>query len=289
MMDRLDIVLKAAISEAAENQISVVASMVGHMDRMGDVFAPGAYKGNILRDFVKHGALLAAHEWDDQPLGMILSAKMVGNDVVSVAQFHSTQKGQDYRTIAKERMENDKSVSVSVGLLPDYKTVTRYGNGADLWKAAEDEGMDMSTFDPAIKKWAYGCRLIRSVSELFEYSIVLVGMLPPAKAIAVKGLSDLTGESARGLTLETHLEISLAGIERALEVANLRETEGRTLPESRLQIIKQINTLSGKLIGIDAEPVTDRGNDDEAAMKAAYEARARKLAHVRMQMSRFNK
>jgi hypothetical protein len=184
--------------------------------------------------------------------------------------FHSTQKGQDYRTIAKERMENEKSVSVSVGFMPDYESVSWYQSGAALMKACEEMGMDLSAFDPKIKSYKTGCRLIGSVSELFEFSIVMVGMNPKAKAIAVKSL-DFTGESAHGLTLEDELEISLAGMRRVLDVAGLREGEGRKLSESRLHIVRQINAISGDVLAIHAQP---EAKDDDAAKAKAIEVEA---------------
>jgi hypothetical protein len=261
-MDRMSARFKASGS-ITDNQIEAVASTTGNMDRTGDVIAPGAFKSSVLRDFVQNGALLAFHEWDDEPIGMPVSAAMRGNELVSVGQFHTTQKGQDFRKIAMERIEAGLSVSVSVGFMPDYDSMSFYPSGKALMDACEEMGMDTAAFDTkSITAWKSGCRLIRSVTELFEWSIVLVGANPKAKTRTVK---DFTGESAHGLTLEQELEISLAGIERALDVAELRSEDGRRLNDSRLRIIRDINELSGKILSLSA-PVDDAEIQRRAAV-----------------------
>lgn len=272
-MKRLDAIFKAGLKAITDNQITVVASTVGNMDRSGDVIAPGAFKSAVLRGFVDNGSILVGHDWDDLPIGMPMDAKVMGDEIVSTAQFHSTPKGQEARTIAMERMEAGKSVSVSVGFMPDYDQVSYYENGATMMKACEEMGMDVSTFDPKIKAYKYGCRLIRSVSELFEWSIVLVGMNPKARAMAVKGLDLQDGDA--GFTLENHLSISLAGIERAFDVAKLRKSEGRALSPSRLRIIEDINKLSRELLSFGVA----EAKDDDAA-KAEMQRRAELLRRV---------
>lgn len=262
-----------------DNRIEAIASTTGNMDRGGDVIAPGAFKSSVLREFVENGALLLGHDWDDLPCGYIESAKVQGDQLISSAIFHSDPESQRARTIASERMSAGRSVSVSVGFMPDYDSCQWYESGAGLLKAAEDMGMDLAQFDTkGIKAWKYGCRMIRSVSELFEWSIVLIGMNPRAKAIAVK---DFTGGDAHGLTFEQHLEISLAGIERAIDIATKRSQSGRSLSESRLQIVRDINKLSGSLL----ESQTEATKADDDAAKAEMLRRAELLRRVEAQLN----
>jgi len=273
MMDALRKEFKAA-GTMQDNSIQAIASTTGNMDRSGDVIAPGAFKSSVLRDFVENGALLLGHDWDDLPCGYIESAKVSGDQLISSAIFHSDPESQRARIIAGERMGAGKSVSVSVGFMPDYDSVAYYDSGAGLLKAAEEMGMDLNQFDvKGIKAYKYGCRMIRSVVELFEWSIVLVSMNPRAKAIAVK---DLSGGSAHGLTLENELEISLAGMQRVLDVAGLRQGEGRKLSESRLHIVRQINAISGDVLASHAQP---EAKDDDAA-KAEMQRREELLQRV---------
>jgi len=241
-----------ALGAIKDNQIEVTASTTGTMLRIGCVFAPGAFTSAALKGFVNDGAILVGHDWDDLPIGMPISAKIQGNELVSVAQFHATEAGQEARTIAMERMGAGKSVSVSIGFTPDYGTIQYFNSGAELLKAIEDEGGDLTQYDTkSIKAWKYSCNLIRSVTELYEWSIVLVGANHLAKARQVQSLN---GDSAHGLDLETHLEFSLAGIQRALDVAKLREQNGRRLSEDRQLIIRQIHAVSGSVLEMSATP-----------------------------------
>lgn len=241
-----------ALGAIKDNQIEVTASTTGTMLRIGCVFAPGAFNASALKGFVNDGAILVGHDWDDLPIGMPISAKIQGNELVSVAQFHATEAGQEARTIAMERMGAGKSVSVSIGFTPDYETIQYFNSGAELLKAIEDANEDLTQYDTkAIKAWKYSCSLIRSVVELYEWSIVLVGANQKAKARQVQSLN---GDSAHGLDLETHLEFSLAGIERALDVAKLREQNGRRLSEDRQLIIRQIHAVSGSVLEMSAIP-----------------------------------
>jgi hypothetical protein len=260
-MDAVQALFKAAGS-ITDNMIEVVASTVGNMDRSGDVIAPGAFKSAVLRDFVGNGAILAAHEWDDEPIGMPLSATVEGDKIISRAQFHTTEKGQTYRTIAKERMQAGKSVSVSVGFMPDYDSCHWFESGKALLQFAEEAGYDMPLFDSKAISKVGSCRLIRSVSELFEWSIVLVGMNPKAKAREIKDFSDAS------MSLEQHLELSLAGVQRALDVAQLRRQDGRNLPEPRLVKIKNIRDLADQVL------TSINGNDEmELARREQLKAR----------------
>lgn len=272
-MELMNAIFKA-VGTVAENAIEAVASTTGNMDRGGDVIAPGAFKSAVLREFVSSGALLVGHEWDDLPVGYIESAKISGDQLISRAVFHSTPSAQEARTVAIERATAGKSVSVSVGFLPDYDSVEYHDSGAAMLKSCEEKGMDLEQFDTrGIKAWKYGCRLIRSVSELFEWSIVLVGMNPRAKAVSVK---DFTGSAAHGLALETHLEVSLAGIQRAIDVAALRSESGRSLSAARLRIVEDINRLSGELLA--SKTKAEKADNDAA--KAEQQRRAELLRNV---------
>lgn len=273
-MEKQTAVFQAAAT-LKDNQIEVTASTEGTMLRNGYVFAPGAWTKSAQRGFAKDGAILVGHDWDDLPVGFPVSSRMEGAELVSVAQFHTTDKGQEARTIAKERMENGLTVSVSVGFMPAYEKESFFGNGADLLSAAEGEGMDMSRFDvKAIKAYKYGIQFCREVAEWFEWSIVLVGRNQLAKA---RQVHDLTGGSAHGLPFEEHLEFSLAGIQRAFDIEKLRSEQGRTLSTDRKAVISKIHSLSGEVLALGMPTMTQ--NDDEQPDDAMDELRQRALMH----------
>jgi hypothetical protein len=262
---------KTAVFNAAanlkDNQIEVVASTVGRPLRNGCVFAPGAWNKATLKGFTQDGAILVGHDWDDLPIGFPVSAKMEGNDLISVGQFHTTEKGQEARTIAKERMDNGLSVSVSVGFFTNYDTMQFFPNGAAMLAALTEAGEDLTLYDTkAIKAHKYGCELVRDVSELVEWSIVLVGMNQDAKARRVQSLTE---GSAHGLDFESHLEISLEGIERAFAIEKMRHEKGRTLSETKKATIAQIRLVAEQTLALgeshsETEPTieaADGGND----------------------------
>jgi hypothetical protein len=237
-----------ALGKIADNQIEVVASTVGKPLRNGCVFAPGAWNKAALKGFTQHGAILVGHDWDDLPIGFPTSAKMDGNDLISVAQFHTTEKGQEARTIAMERMANGLSVSVSVGFFTNYETMQYFSTGAAMLDALTEAGEDLTLYDTkAIKALKYGCELIRDVSELVEWSIVLVGMNQDAKARRVQSFTE---DPAHGLDFETHLEVSLEGIERAFAIEKMRHEKGRTLSEPKRATIAQIRLIADQTLAL---------------------------------------
>lgn len=266
-----------ALGAVKENQIEVTASTTGTILRNGCVFAPGAFTTAALKGFLKDGAVLVGHDWDDMPIGMPVSAKIVGNELISVAQFHSTEDGQAARTIARERMEAGLSVSVSIGFMPEYATLQYFNNGADLLKAAEDMGDDMAGYDAkGIKAYKYPTHMIRSVTDIYEWSIVLVGANQRAKA---RQVNSLNASPAHGLGLEDHLEISLAGIQRSFDVAKLRQENGRHLSEDRLAIIRQIHEASGQVLEL-SEPKPEPENDEPVANAQADALKERVQKHI---------
>jgi phage head maturation protease len=265
-----------ALGAIKENQIEVTASTTGTMLRIGCVFAPGAFGKAALSGFVNDGAILVGHDWDDLPIGMPVSAKIENNELVSIAQFHTTEDGQDARTIAKERMDAGKTVSVSIGFMPDYSTLAYFNSGADMLKALEEAGEDLTQYDvKAIKAWKYSCSLIRTVAELYEWSIVLVGANQRAKARRVQSFN---GDPAHGLDLETHLEFSLAGIQRAFDVAKLREQNGRRLSKDREAVIRQIHDVAASLLAVPEEPKAEE-KDEPVTNAKTNELAARALFH----------
>lgn len=193
-----------AKAELKDNRLKAVVSGTGYPDRTGDVIMPGAFKNAVLRDFERNGWIDIGHGWEDLPVGFPVSAKVEGDSLVSEAEFHSTQRGQDARTVCMERMQAGKSVSLSIGFGPDYSTVKWFEKGTDLLKWAKEQGYDESQLDvAAIKRLGY-CRAIPQVTELYEWSIVAIGANPRAKATEVKA-GPTEAEYREALTQENDL------------------------------------------------------------------------------------
>jgi hypothetical protein len=277
----------------SENTITMAASTTGNPDRIGDVIFPGAFKAPK-KGFVDNGSLLVGHDWDDMPIGMIMDAKEVGPVFEVQAQFHDTESGQEARQICVERLAAGKSVSVSIGFMPDYeKGVMWFESGAKLLDFAETNGYDLELFDTkAIKKLGW-CRGVMAIDEVFEVSLVTVGMNPKAKATDAKTFSgDLDALSA--LRFADHLETALSvGEGIAIRVADYkasRDREDRTMSPERIPQIKRLHELFGQILAgleeaepeetpVDEPTPEPTAEENEAKSKKFQELAAKTLAH----------
>ncbi|MCW3059004.1 MAG: family phage prohead protease [Capsulimonas sp.] len=191
-IERKSFELKAATLE--ENQIRGAASVTGVMDRGGDVIFPGAWKPCI-KSFLANGFVAVGHAWDELPVAMPLEAKEVGNELQTLAEFHSTPEAQAARTVCKERMAKNLAVGLSVGFMIDYDSdqpaYMYFESGKKLLAYAEANGYDMSLFDvKGIKAADYFCRAILKIEELIEYSIVPVPCNQHAGLTEAKSILD---------------------------------------------------------------------------------------------------
>ena len=261
--------------DVVENTITMAASTTGNPDRLGDVIFPGAFKG-AKKGFVADGSLLVGHEWDDLPIGMILDAQEQGNVFSVTAQFHGTDAGQEARQICVERLDAGKSVSVSIGFMPDYESgVMWFESGAKMLEFAKNNGYDLDLFDaPSIKKLGF-CRGVMAVDDVFEVSLVTVGMNPKAKAINAKSFSAEL-EALSALRLGEHLDTALSvGEAIAIRLADYkasRDREERPLSPERIPQIKRLHELFGLMLEGVEEPDPEPVANDQAD-------RIRELSH----------
>ncbi|HLV81985.1 MAG TPA: hypothetical protein VKT32_16975 [Chthonomonadaceae bacterium] len=188
----------AAKGELTDNQIACYPSVMGVLDRGGDVIYPRAFtrRRDTLKEFLASGFVAVGHRWDELPIAYPVSAREAGNCLESVAVFHSTQAAQDARTVARERLANGLKVGLSIGFMPDYEEGVHYfDNGRQLLEHAEGLGCDMSLFDvkgiAACKSW---CRGLSIIDALYEYSIAPAPMNADATATDVKSLAEITTE-----------------------------------------------------------------------------------------------
>lgn len=263
--------------EVEENTLRVVASTMGTADdRSGDVIFPGAYRSTI-DGFLRHGFVAIGHQWDELPVAIPTRAEEVGRQMVCEAVFHSTQAAQDARTVCRERLEARKSVSVSVGILPNYANpdgVRWFENGTNLVAWAQGKGYDTRGWDLAeIKKFGF-CRAITDLAEWFEWSLVGVGMNRGAKAVAAKSFADQTisggGGSRFDLPFAEHLDSVLAAVEdvssRIASYKAMRDRDGRPMSPDR---VAQARRLAAALMGFMPDDATSAMR--EARVKAMFD------------------
>ena len=277
-MKKLSKLFKSNSAKIAENQIAAIASTTGNIDRGGDVLMPGCFKNAVLRDFLANGWVDCGHEWGE-PIAMPVSASMIGDELHSVAEFHSTEDAQRMRTKVLERIEKGLSVSVSIGFMPDYSKNQYFESGAELLKWLPENGYSEDQFDlPSIKAWKGSCRAIRSVLELFEWSIVAVGMNRNAKAVAVKSFS--TDDDSPGVSLSEHLEHSLGEVEelvkRLSSVQDARLAKGGRLSLDHKPRVEQMLVSLNTILAAMSQPGTEEKADRIALLnRKALDVRAR--------------
>jgi hypothetical protein len=244
-----------AANTDAPNEITVVASGIGDIDRGGDVIFPGAW-APALTGFLREGHVLPDHSWEFcESIAMPTAIMEQGRDLVSTAEFHTTATAQDARTICLERAAKGLTISVSVGYWPDYETgVLYFSTGQQLLDYAKGAGYDLSLFDTTgiLAHPEEGLRAITRIAELTEWSLVVMGAHPRAKARLVKSVS---GEGAT--TLAEHLDMALAAVKRASEVRALRIADGRDLAEDRKEQLRSIGSAIAELLADQAPDDSD--------------------------------
>lgn len=184
-------VLKAFGMKASleDNIMKGGPSMMGVMDRGGDVIFPGSF-AKVCDGFLRDGLVCDSHDWS-KSLAMPFVCEERGNVLYSEAKFHSTQDAQDARTKAQERLEMGLSVGLSIGFTMFPSGYKHFKSGQELLNHAKAQGCDMSLFDQdSIRAWKGTCRGIFEIAELYEYSIVGVPMNQYATATSVKALGE---------------------------------------------------------------------------------------------------
>lgn len=187
-MEKKIYALKAA--NVDENGMDGAASIMGSMDQGQDVVFPGFYK-SALAVFLKEGFIPVGHNWDQLPVGYPTMAEERGVELYAQGKFHTTQAGQDARTVAMERKQAGLTMGLSVGFTIKPGGYKWFNTGAELIKYAKESGQDMSMFDvKGIEAWKGLCRALLpgGCEKLFEFSIVAAPMHTGAGLANVKSL-----------------------------------------------------------------------------------------------------
>ena len=101
------------------------------LDQVGDIIHRDAFYN--LDEFLAEGAILWGHDATGLPVAMVLDYEKDDTGLLIHARFHSTPEAQSVYQVIKERLENGKRVSLSVGfLLEEAQTVEAGGGTARL-------------------------------------------------------------------------------------------------------------------------------------------------------------
>lgn len=246
-----------AKAELAENIITGAASVIGNIDRAGDVIMPGAF-ASCLDAFKARGFVPTDHSWEmGDIVAMPIECNEVGAQLELKAEFHSDQKSQDVRTKCMERLGRGLSVGLSIGFSIPPQGRVKFETGAKLLAWATEKGYDLSLLSPELQN-SGEVYAIPEVKELYEVSIVPVPANKEATVASVKGLPGVALPD--GVSLEDHLDIVLAAVQgvtaRSTDLDATRKSEGRKgLVERQPQIKSLIGSLQ-KLV-IDEAPTKE--------------------------------
>lgn len=239
-------------SEGGPGRGSGSASVMGVMDRGGDVIGLGAFTP-VLPAFLKDGVVTLGHDWGGTPIGYPETAEEKGRNLETEWEYHSTDKAQEARTVAVERLAKGKSVGLSVGFSIDYELRTWFDSGEAMWGFLEKmAGPVLSFYDKdSITAYKDSCRLILGVKELFEYAQCSVPMNALAVMTDAKRFGEL-GLPAGPQEFSVHLDSVLAAVEGAVSrlasYKATRDRDDRPMSPARIQNAKDLrDRLDGLL------------------------------------------
>jgi hypothetical protein len=203
------------------------------------------------------------HEWGEG-YGMFTDAKMVGNELHIEAEFYDTEDSQRLRQKVKQRLDNGKKVSTSIGFMPDYGKAQWFNSGSDLLKWAKEASYDEGQLDAAAIKRLGMCRAIPAATELFELTICTVGMHKGARVTEAK---HLTADEQ----FNEALDAFVLAIEREADIAAIRGRIGKSQAERLEKAITALEPL------FKSEPAHEPKQEDHAQDDAARTERQRAL------------
>lgn len=225
--------VKASDAKLEGNYFTGHPAVMGNVDDGGDVIAPGAFE-RAIKDFLVEGIVPIGHDWQSLPAAIPMVAREDGNLLYAEAEFHTTQAGQDARTVMKERLDRKKSVGLSIGFDIAPNGQHTFEDGEKMLEFLKDNKHDLKLFDVhGIKSYNgfWPLRLITKIGRLFEFSIVSVPMNRLAVATAAKSLV-FTADDFNQLTKLSDVEEFLrdVGFSRSAAVRLVSAIKGIPLP-----------------------------------------------------------
>jgi hypothetical protein len=222
------------------------ASTFANFDRVNERVVKGAF-AKTLPHFRTDGFISVGHDWEVLPVATVTDAKEDEHGLFLTAEFHSTPFAQEARTIAQERIDRGKSVSLSIG-----------------YEVKDDEYVDEG-------------RLLKEL-ELFEVSLVNVPANPLATVTGVKSLLEAS------MSIDSHSDVVEAAIQgyvkRLGNYQGARVKEGRVLSgANRTKLSNLHESLADVMAAIEEllQATEPKANEDEVRKALAqwlvYQAR----------------
>lgn len=194
--------------------LSGYASTFMNFDKVNERPVKGAFSGTLSR-FKSDGFIAVGHDWNALPVATVTDAYEDDHGLFLEAEFHSTPLAQEARTIAQERLDRGKSVSLSIG-----------------YEVKSDEFVEEG-------------RLLKEI-DLFEVSLVNVPANPLATVTGVKSLLEAN------MPIDAHAEIveaAIQGYTRRLEkMHGTRTKEGRVLSTQNRTKLSDLHTSLGDVM-----------------------------------------
>jgi hypothetical protein len=168
-----------AASGIVDNLLKGVPCRMGHAYPIGwgdyEVVFPGAFAEAIPR-FMREGTILADHEWDKSPIAYPTLLEERGRDLYAEAMYHETPRGQEFRTVAKDRLAKNLMVGLSIGFFLESDSYKWFVSGAAMLEFAKTNGYDMKLFDSkqikAVDGWVCAVTRIRQLVEYSQCSVL---------------------------------------------------------------------------------------------------------------------
>lgn len=190
------------------------ASTWQNFDRVNERPLKGAFAASI-PNFLKNGFIAVGHDWNSLPVATVTVANEDEHGLYLEAEFHSTPLAQEARTIAQERLDRGKSVSLSIG-----------------YEVKSDEFVEEG-------------RLLKEI-DLFEVSLVNVPANPLATVTGIKSLLQAS------MAMDAHSEVVQAAIEgyvqRLTGLSGTRTKEGRVLSTQNRTKLSDLHTSLGDVM-----------------------------------------
>jgi HK97 family phage prohead protease len=210
-----------------------MAAVYGNLDDGGDIIDKGAMSGAVER-FLKEGFISWGHDWND-PVAFPTDAEDTDEGPSLVAQFHSTQRAQDARTITRERLNNGLTMGLSIG----------YGDVV------------------ASKAQADGARHLKQIGRWYETGLVMVPMNTLAGVTEAKaGLL----KSAKAAAADTRTAAYIL-----FEVLDLIQSEAGD-PDADAADLETLGTIRDLITGYLTDTATEVGTAEDIADFAAEQA-----------------
>ncbi len=233
-----------AATGVVDNLLKCIPCRMGHAYplRWGDyeVIFPGAFAEAIPR-FMREGTVLADHEWDKSPIAYPTLLEERGRDLYGEAIYHNTPRGQEFRTVAMDRLPHNLMVGVSIGFYLESDSYKWFVSGAACLEFAKANGYDMKLFDQkqikAVDGWVCAVTRIRQLVEYSQCSVLQANDMAEMTEVHSVDAEVEELERKRSQDAEAERLREEATKLRDVELKRSRETRARELRARTLETL----------------------------------------------------